>query len=303
MKIEKSKCVVLGFPLLILLFGCESKEGELSEIDKRTDLPIHEGLFLDLDANRGVELEDGDKVKAWQNQVEGNAADRFVKRDEGRDVPGSGRPSLQRNAEEIGGHDTIVFRRHELINMDEDAFDHLITGSGYTWISVMSVIEQVKGKKDVSSFFGNLKNSSNYEGFWGCLSDDNRPWMGSRGWPRVMPGKQPLWSDKNPKVMAPEPLEVNRYYLVMGRMGSGQGIVGLDLYVNSATSVDRKRVPVNPEADASKMAIGQERDATNHPGHESFSGEMTRFLIYDRPLSDEELMEVSQYMIQRYQIK
>jgi 7,8-dihydropterin-6-yl-methyl-4-(beta-D-ribofuranosyl)aminobenzene 5'-phosphate synthase len=27
--------------------------------------------------------------------------------------------------------DTLVFRRQELVNHDEDAFDHLLTGSGY----------------------------------------------------------------------------------------------------------------------------------------------------------------------------
>jgi hypothetical protein len=37
------------------------------------------------------------------------------------------------------------------------------------------------------------------------------------------------------------------------------------------------------------MAIGQERDATNHPGHESFDGELARFLMWDRPLTDHEL--------------
>jgi hypothetical protein len=32
----------------------------------------------------------------------------------------------------IGGHDTLVFKRQELVNHDEDAFDHLLTGNGYT---------------------------------------------------------------------------------------------------------------------------------------------------------------------------
>ena len=37
------------------------------------------------------------------------------------------------------------------------------------------------------------------------------------------------------------------------------------------------------------MAIGQERDAIQHPGKESFDGEIARFMIFDRPLSDAEL--------------
>jgi hypothetical protein len=36
-------------------------------------------------------------------------------------------------------------------------------------------------------------------------------------------------------------------------------------------------------------AIGQERDAINHPGKESFDGEIARFLMWDRPLDDAEL--------------
>ncbi|MEC3908241.1 hypothetical protein VOI54_14525 [Tamlana sp. 2201CG12-4] len=68
-----------------------------------------------------------------------------------------------------------------MVNHNEDAFDHLITGNGYTWVSVMSVYEQQDGGlKDVNSFFGNLKNGDMYEGFWGGLTDDNRLWAGSR---------------------------------------------------------------------------------------------------------------------------
>lgn len=267
------------------------------------ELPVSKGLMLDLDADKGVDLEDGNKVKAWHNQVNGNAADVFVKRDKGRKVPGSGRPELLKKVEKIGGHNTLVFDRQELINMDEDAFDHLLTGSGYTWFSVMSIDKQAKGKKDVNSFFGNLKNGSNYEGIWGCLDDNNRVWMGSRGWPKEKKRKPQLWDEKNPKVFSPKPLTLNKYYLVMGRMGSGKGRVTLDLFINSTNPVDSKKVPVNPKANSSLMAIGQERDATNHPGFESFVGTISRFLIFDRPLSEKELSELTEYLIEQYKIE
>ncbi|BDS07212.1 hypothetical protein NT6N_22520 [Oceaniferula spumae] len=271
-------------------------------INAENNLPVSKGLMLDLDADHGVELEEGNRVKAWHNQVKGNAADVFVKRDEGRKVPGSGRPTLVQKVKKIGDHNTLAFDRQELINMDEDAFDNLLTGSGYTWVSVMSIVQQKKGKKDVNSFFGNLKNGSNYEGFWGCIDDANHVWMGSRCWPVGKKGRQPFWNEKNPKVFAPKPLVLDRYYLVIGRMGAGQGKVNLDLFINSATAIDTKKVPVNPKANSSKMAIGQERDATNHPGHESFVGEITRFLIFDRPLSNQELSELSKFLIKRYKI-
>ena len=267
-------------------------------------LPITKGLILDLDADKGVHLEEGgDKVNSWRNQIVGSAADDFVKQDEGRKVAGSGMPELKRNEVAIGGHNTLVFREQELINKEEDVFDHLITGSGYTWFSVMSRYEQIRGKKDVNSFFGNLRNGPNYEGLWGNLMDDSRVWMGTRNGIKVGEGKPTLWDEKmNPLVVSPKPLEINRYYLIMGRMGAGQGNVNLDLYVNSADPVDSKKVPVNPKANPSKMAIGQERDATNHPGKESFSGEIARFLIFERPLTDEELKTMIAHLSKTYSL-
>ena len=266
-------------------------------------LPVNKGLLLDLDANQGVDLEDGNRVKAWHNQIKGNPADVFVKQDKGRKKAGSGRPTLKKKVAEIGGHNTLVFEEQELINMDEDAFDHLVTGSGYTWFSVMSVYKQNVGKKDVNSFFGNLRNSAPYDGFWGNLMDDNRVWMGTRnGLPTK--NKRALWDKKlNPCVITKEPLVENRYYLVMGRMGAGTKVVDLELFINSATPADKKPVPVNPKANPSKMAVGQERDATNHPGKESFHGEIARLLIFERPLSNEELSQIINHLIKVYKIK
>ena len=274
-------------------------------------LPVQKGLFLDLNANHGVETEDGNHIHTWRNQITDNKADLFVKQDKGRKVAGSGRPTLKKEVAAIGGHNTIVFAEQELINMDEDAFDHMVTGSGYTWFSIMSVDKQNVGKKDVNSFFGNLRNGNPYEGFWGNLMDDNRVWMGTRNGLRSQAKKTKekrkkpnLWDEKlNPLVVTPQPLSEKRYYLIMGRMGAGKNIVNLELFVNSPEPVDKKTVPVNPKANPSKMAIGQERDATNHPGLESFHGEIARFLIYDRPLSDEELLNNIQNLTQLYQIK
>jgi hypothetical protein len=174
----------------------------------------------------------------------------------------------------------VVFKRQELINSEEDAFDHLTAGSGYTWFAVMCVYPQVSGLKDVNSFFGNLKNGGNYEGFWAGLNDDNTLWMGSRN--GITFGR---WDDNNPKLLGPK-LEVNRYYVLAGRMGTGTENVTIELFVDRTRPVVSKPYPVNPQGNPSKMAIGQERDATNHPGHESFDGEMARLLMWDRPLTD-----------------
>lgn len=273
--------------------------------DTSAILPIQEGLLLDLDANVGVDLEDGNRVKAWHNQVGGNAVDVFVKQDTGRAQAGSGRPTLKANVAAIGGRSTLVFEEQELIHHDEDAFDHLVTGSGYTWLSVMCVYPQHVGKKDVNSFFGNLRNGPPYEGLWGNLMDDNRVWMGTRnGIPSKGKKKRPpLWDETlNPCVATAEPIEESRYYLIMGRMGAGQTVVDLELFINSQQAVSRKTVPVNPQANPSKMAIGQERDAINHPGKESFHGEIARFLVYERPLEDGELSQLIDYLVNSYQI-
>jgi type 1 glutamine amidotransferase len=247
--------------------------------------PISKDLVLDLDADRSVMLGDGDRVVQWNNQVEDSPAKAFVKRDEGRALAGSGRPRLKLQSPDIRYHNTIVFNRQELVNHDEDAFDHLLTGSGYTWLAILAPYTQVPGLQDVSSFFGNLRNSENYEGIWGNLADDNRPWMGSRS------GKTfGRFDENNPMIIAEQKLEENRYYLLVGRMGEGTGEVPLELYINDVSSPAASGVfPVNTAANPSKMAVGQERDAINHPGQESFDGEISRLLIYDRPLSDVEL--------------
>lgn len=275
-----------------------------------------EGLLLDLNANKEVEVEDGNRVSAWKNQVKGNVVDVFVKQDEGRGMKvkgkmlelGSGRPTLKKDVEAIGGNSTLIFEEQELVNHQEDAFDHLVNGSGYTWFSVMCVYEQTKGKPDVNSFFGNLTNGKPYAGLWGNLLDDNRAWMGTRtgadfGIKRKK-GQSPLWHETlNPQVITSKPLEEKKYYLIMGRMGAGKKTVDLELFVNSTTPVDKKQIPIKGDSNPSKMAVGQERDATNHPGFESFHGELSRLLIYERPLSDDELAAVVTILKKKYLIK
>ena len=258
---------------------------------------IEEGLVLDLDADKGVTAEDGDRVVTWTNQVASSVARDFVKQDRGRDVPGSGRPTLKKAVATLGGHNTLVFRRQELVNHEEDAFDHLITGPGHTWLAVMSVYPQVVQLKDVNSFFGNLRNGGKYEGLWGNVTDDNRVWIGSRN--GVTFGR---WDENNPMVTAPEPLKENRYYVVAGRMGAGTGDVRIEVFINQPKPAAGKLFPVNPAANSSRMAIGQERDATNHPGRESFDGEIARFLIYERPLTDAELAETLAQLKKTYAI-
>ena len=77
-------------------------------------------------------------------------------------------------------------------------------------------------------------------------------------------------------------------------------MVKLELFVDGIAPVASAEIPVNPKANPSRMAIGQERDATNHPGHESFDGEIARFLIYSRALDDAELERLLSSLRKRY---
>ncbi|MDA0193654.1 MAG: hypothetical protein O2951_01180 [Bacteroidetes bacterium] len=98
------------------------------------------------------------------------------------------------------------------------------------------------------------------------------------------------YNTDNPKLMGPR-FEENKYYVVAGRLASGTGTVITDVFVDSAVPYGSVEFPVNPKADASVMAIGTERDAWQHPGQESFDGELVRMLFYERSLSDEEMVK------------
>ncbi len=278
---------LLPLSMLLLLTAAADTYGQVPS----------DGLILDLNADKDVVAEDGNRVVKWTNQVAASPAKDFVKQDQGRKAPGSGRPSLKRSVAAIGGHATVVFQRQELVNHHDDAFDHLLTGDGYTWFAVMCVHKQVLQLKDVNSFFGNLRNGGMYEGIWGNVTDDNRVWIGSRN--GITFGR---WDKNNPMVVAAEPLETNRYYIVAGRMGAGTGKVQVELFINTPQPVAAKPIPVNPRANPSKLAIGQERDAVNHPGKESFDGEIARFLIYEQPLTGDEMERTLVYLKKLYSI-
>ena len=199
------------------------------------------GLFVDLDARHGV-ARSGDHVLAWTNQVPGVARVFVATRE-------TGRPLFKEEA--AGGRPALVFDKKELINAEEDAFDRLIQGDGYTWAVVLAPLRQRPGLKDVNSFFGNLRNGGQYEGLWGCLNDDNSVWMGSRNGRTF--GR---FNVDNPKVQGPR-LKEGEYVVLAGRMGAGTGTVPVELFVNSARPVASDTISINPAANASKMAIGQ----------------------------------------------
>lgn len=270
------------------------------------EFSITNGLILDLNADKEVQTVEGNHVVKWTNQVADFSAQDFVIRDYGVRLsqPGTGAPVLKTHVKDLNGHSTLVFEEDELVNLKEDAFDYLMTGSGYTWFTVLKPYPTADPEghtefdiyrlKDVNSFMGNLRNGGKYEGLWGCLDDDLTLWFGSRS--GVTFGR---FDTNNPKISGPK-LEADTYYVIAGRMGAGTDTVDLDLFVNEANRAATGRFPVNPRANPSKLAIGTERDATNHPGSESFDGEIARFLIYERPLDDQEMKAVIEYLRMKY---
>lgn len=249
-------------------------------------------LLLDLDASKGVEVVEGDRVIAWHNQAEKAKDLVFIPQDKGREQAGSGRPTLKKAKQA-----SIIFRQQELVCMDEDIFDGLTTGKGHTWIAIISVYPQRVGLKNVNSFFGNLRNGGKYEGVWGCLDDDNTVWWGTRN--GLSFGR---FDKNNPKVSGAE-LEQEKFHLVAGRMTSGKETAKLSLYIGSDQAIATTTFPVDPKANPSRMTIGQERDAIEHPGYESFDGEIARFLIWERPLTQEELATTMKTLRETYLTK
>ncbi len=94
------------------------------------------GLILDLDAERGVELEVG-AVTTWKNQAPGPATEFIGKRK-------AGRPTVREHVAAAGGHSTLDFEKQELVNYGEDHFDYLTTGSGYTWFALRREITKAR---------------------------------------------------------------------------------------------------------------------------------------------------------------
>ena len=83
-------------------------------------------------------------------------------------------------------------------------------------------------------------------------------------------------------------------------MTAGNETATLSLHIGSDKVVTQADFPVDPKANPSRMAVGQERDAIEHPGKESFDGEIARFLIWERPLDDAELATAMQVLQKTY---
>jgi hypothetical protein len=273
------------------------------------NLPVSKDLVLDLNADLGLTIEEDSMVSTWTNQASNSKAVDFTITEEGRTLTiitqeelGTGRPTLLKNRSELNGHNSLVFREDELINDNDEAFHGVMTGRGYTWFAVIKPYKQGGPGKINSNypnaFFGCLRNSGppqsetgQYAGFWGSFYPDGRVYMGSRN------GLNEKVRDSvnTPEVVGPPPA-VNKWHIIMGRQGSGKGVVQLELFVDDPNeAVNSSDFPVG-DVEPSRMAIGTERNAINHQGKESFDGELSRLLMYETALSDRDMKEVCSYL-------
>lgn len=282
-------------------------------ISNAQHLPISKGLVLDLNADAGLTLDKETMVTNWRNQVPKAKAVDFKITEEGRtktiisqEELGTGRPTLLKNNDKINGHNSLVFREDELINDNDAAFHGMLTGGGYTWFAVIKPYEQGGPGKINSNypnaFFGCLRNTSPpqsetgvYAGFWGSFYPDGRVYMGSRN------GLNTKVRDSvnTPEVAGPAP-SINEWHIIMGRQGSGQGVVQLDLFVDNPTQPINSSDFIVGNVEPSRMAIGTERNAINHMGKESFDGELARLLMFETALDKKEIKKVYDYLRKVY---
>ena len=102
---------------------------------------IEDDLVLDLNADAGVTLEDGNMVTTWTNQAPNPKAIDFKSTEEGRtqtiisqEEPGTGRPTLSKDSSEINGHKSLIFREDELINDNDEALHLRLTNGTSSWV-------------------------------------------------------------------------------------------------------------------------------------------------------------------------
>lgn len=102
---------------------------------------IEDDLVLDLNADAGVTLEDGNMVTTWTNQAPNPKAIDFKSTEEGRtqtiisqEEPGTGRPTLSKDSSEINGHKSLILREDELINDNDEALHLRLTNGTSSWV-------------------------------------------------------------------------------------------------------------------------------------------------------------------------
>ncbi|MCF7674780.1 MAG: hypothetical protein K9M97_05510, partial [Akkermansiaceae bacterium] len=228
-------------------------------------------LIEDLDADIGV-VESGGNVASWANQTPSG----------GDDVsPNAGTPTLV--AGPNGHHAVRIGQGVKLVGDDPAAFDSLANGGGYTWFIVIDAGTQDQPTNN--RVFGTLRNASPWPGVMACVGSNNLASTNTRS----DGGDQ--WSFGTTDVSS-------GWHIVAGRLGAGTGTVSQALYTDGGVPEHIISSTISPGADSGALTVGAERTG----GAEYFDGDVARILIYQRPLSDDELNDTGYALATAYGI-
>ena len=231
-------------------------------------VPVTSGLIQDLDAEVGVTTS-GTDVTAWVNQ--GSAGDDVTSGTGGAQLVASATP---------GGQAAVRFTNDRLVGDDAAAFDSIVQGSGLTWIAVINPGAQAgSDNPGKNAIFGTLENSSGFNGYVGGIDNAESVY----GLERANSGADERTTGATTGLDA-------GWVIVVGRVAAGTGSVLQEVFVNSATADGSSNITIGAAGEADLLAIGAERAGGAAP--EYYDGDLARLLIYNRPLTDQELDQV-----------
>ncbi|MCX5747214.1 MAG: hypothetical protein NT062_32490 [Proteobacteria bacterium] len=215
------------------------------------------GLIEDLDANFGA------TATTWENQVTGFGDNVTTT---------AGTITYTSNA--INGHAALAFPGSaRMAGTDTTAFAGLVAGGGLTWFAVVNNgTQRNTGAVDRNQIFGTIHEGGNNSGFTAGVDRSDHPYTMIR--PATMEFK------------AQSPVATAGTWVVLaGRLAAGPANVAATIHLNSSTASGTKVVTATATALTGALTIGAERTL----GAEFYTGMITRILIYDRPLTDDEL--------------
>ncbi|MDD5705600.1 MAG: hypothetical protein PHR35_06720 [Kiritimatiellae bacterium] len=233
---------------------------------------VTNGLIQDLDANAGV-VSDANGVSAWSNQVAG-AGDHVAQTDNARkprllSAVANGRNALRFDKD--GADDGTI--GDMLAGVSETAFDPLMRGSGYTWFVVARSDLPSSGLP--GSIFGTLLNGSPWPGLAAQLSGSGIV-------------QNPFRSSIQYMAVGVYSVVDGNYHVLVGRVTDGSAPV-ITVYDNSSTVMGCVTGVTTDTTESGPLCVGAWR--TGDFPNNKWYGDLARVLIYNRPLSDAEIVE------------
>jgi hypothetical protein len=235
---------------------------------------VASGLIQDLNPDVGVATS-GSNVTTWTNQ--GSAGDDVATND--------GAPQLLTSA--LLGHNVVAFSGDRLVGDDGAAFDSLMTGSGHTWFSVVRVNPGDNGGAK-NAMFGTLLNGSPFSGFVAHVGDAGG--LDTTGSYLNRPGGSDVFTVGNVEIAD------QQYHIIAGRLDAGTGAQTAGLYIDSPVVNATSSPSISAATNSGPIAVGAEQIG----GGERIDGYLARVLIYDRPLTNAEMLQTGAALAEEY---